>query len=69
MMKVTDLLRPFNARIDRAISPHEDRRRIYEEWVEDIEFDRAVYLGSGRDNAGMARRLEPTGRSSPSTLT
>lgn len=60
-VKVTDLLRRFNARIDGALSPHEDRRGIYEEWVQNIEFDRAVHLGSGRDKAELARRLESDG--------
>lgn len=61
MVKVTDLLRRANARIDRALSPYEDRRSVYEEWVGDIEFDQAVHLGSGRDTAEMGRRLGSEG--------
>lgn len=60
-MKVTDLLKRYNSRIDRALAPFEDRRSVYNEWVSDIEFERALHLGSGRDKEGMGRRLEEEG--------
>lgn len=61
VVRVTDLLKRFNARIDRALSPYEDRRSVYSEWVSDIEFDRALHLGAGRDRDGLAQDLESDG--------
>lgn len=61
-MKVTDGLIRFNRWVDAWLAPpFEDRRAVYREWVSDIEFDRALHLGAGRDRHELGQHLEGTG--------
>lgn len=61
-MKVADSLIRFNRWVDRVFAPSvRNRRTVHQEWISDIEFERALHLGSGRDRQGLGRHLEGEG--------
>lgn len=61
-MKVIDGLERFNSWVDGLVAPDvENRKDVYRRWLSDVEFERALHLGSGRDRHGLGRQLEERG--------
>lgn len=62
LMDVREALTRFNAWIDGKIAPPQrNRRTVYREWLADLEFERALHLGAGRDRHGLALQLSERG--------
>ena len=59
-----DTIVRFNNKVNDYVAPtgpELGRREIYLEILENIDFDRALHLGSGRDKKGIAKQLQQTG--------
>ncbi|MFC7231577.1 methyltransferase domain-containing protein [Saliphagus sp. GCM10025308] len=53
----------FNSRVDEILAPPaENPRDIYKEWVDSIDFERALHFGSGRDRHELGQQLERKGK-------
>lgn len=62
LMRVQGALTRFNTWIDRKIAPpRRNRRAVYREWLTDLEFERALHLGAGRDRHELASQLSEHG--------
>ncbi|MBX0287819.1 class I SAM-dependent methyltransferase [Haloarcula salinisoli] len=59
-----EMIQKFNRKINSYLGPKRNgpsRIEIYLDILENSDFDRALHLGSGRDERGIAKRLQQSG--------